>query len=117
VRGDTLFPVFSVTKGMAATLAHQAVGRGLLSYDQPLATLWPEFAAHGKEGITLRHALNHSAGVPNFPQGIEFADLADWDRMSAAVAQLVPISPPGSRAEYHAITYGSLVGEAVRRAD
>ncbi|MFZ4682731.1 MAG: serine hydrolase domain-containing protein [Terrimicrobiaceae bacterium] len=117
VRGDTLFPVFSVSKGMAATLAHQAVGRGLLTYDQPLSAIWPEFAAHGKEGITLRHALNHSAGVPHLPQGIGFADLADWDRMSAAVAQLVPVSEPGSRAEYHAITYGSLVGEAVRRAD
>jgi len=117
VSGDTLFPVFSVTKGIAATLAHQAVERGLLSYDQPLATVWPEFAAHGKERITLRHALNHSAGLPHLPLGIGFADLADWDRMSAAVARLVPVSPPGSRVEYHAITYGSLVGEAVRRVD
>lgn len=117
VRGDTLFPVFSTSKGMAATLAHRAVERGLLSYDRPIAKVWPEFGANGKEKITLRQALNHSSGLPNMPTGIGFGDLADWEAMCRAVAGLAPVFPPGSRAQYHAITYGWIVGETVRRVD
>lgn len=117
VRGDTLFPAFSTSKGMAATLAHRAVERGLLSYDRPIAEVWPEFGANEKEKITLRHALNHSAGLPNMPTGIGFPDLSDWDAMCRAVAGLAPVFPPGSRAQYHAITYGWIVGETVRRVD
>jgi len=117
VRGDTLFPVFSTSKGMAATLAHQAVERGLLAYDRPIAEVWPEFGANGKEKITLRQALNHSSGLPNMPAGIGFPDLADWDAMCRAMAGMAPVFPPGSRAQYHAITYGWIVGETVRRVD
>src|ERR1700722_20865411 len=54
VDADTLFPVFSTTKGMAATIIHLLVERGQLSYDEPIAKVWPEFGAHGTGGITLR---------------------------------------------------------------
>ncbi|HVA88709.1 MAG TPA: serine hydrolase domain-containing protein, partial [Chloroflexota bacterium] len=64
VDGDTLFTVFSTTKGIVATLIHILVERGLLDYDAPIARYWPEFGAHGKEGITVRHALTHTAGIP-----------------------------------------------------
>src|ERR1043165_1982412 len=79
VNGDSLFPVFSCTKGIAATLAHLLVERERVSYDTPIAEVWPEFAAHGKEAVTLRHALNHTAGVPLMPVGIGHAELCDWD--------------------------------------
>jgi CubicO group peptidase (beta-lactamase class C family) len=117
VDGETLFPVFSISKGITATMVHQLVERGLLDYNRPIAEIWPEFAANGKEGITLRQALNHSAGIPNVPQRVEFAEIADWKKICAGVANLTPVFPPGSRAEYHAITYGWIAGETVCRAD
>jgi CubicO group peptidase (beta-lactamase class C family) len=116
VDGDTLFPVFSVSKGMVATIVHQLAEEGILSYDRPIADVWPEFAANGKEGVTLRQALNHSSGIPHMPQGIGFSELSDWDSMCAAVAALAPVFPPGSRDEYHAITYGWIAGETACRA-
>lgn len=117
VDGDTLFPIFSVSKGIAATVVHQIVERGLVSYDRPIAEVWPEFAAHGKAAITLRQALNHSAGLPHVPQRVDFTDLADWNQICVAVANLVPVFPPGSRTEYHAITFGWIVGEVACRVD
>ncbi|MDD5260945.1 MAG: serine hydrolase [Methylacidiphilales bacterium] len=116
VDGDTLFPVFSVSKGLAATVVHRLVERGELSYDSPIAEIWPEFTAHGKERITLRQGLSHTAGLPYMPKGIGYAELADWKRMCAAIAGLTPAWTPGSRAQYHAITYGWIVGEPACRA-
>jgi CubicO group peptidase (beta-lactamase class C family) len=117
VTGDTLFPIFSVTKGIAATIIHILAQRGLLDYDTPIAAWWPEFASHGKGAITLRHALAHTAGLPNMPLGMGYSQLCDWDVMCAAIADLTPIHPPGARTIYHAITYSWLVGEVARRAD
>lgn len=117
VDGMTLFPVFSISKGITTTIVHQLVERGQLSYDQRIAEVWPEFAAQGKEAITLRHALNHSAGIPNVPHRVEFAEIADWEKICAAVANLTPVFPAGRRAEYHAITFGWIVGETVCRVD
>lgn len=115
VDGDTLFPVFSISKGITSTIVHRLVERGLLSYEQRICEVWPEFAANGKEGITLRHGLNHSSGIPNVPQQVDFAEIADWNTICAAVADLTPIFPPGTRTEYHAITYGWIVGEPACR--
>lgn len=115
VDGDTLFPIFSISKGITSTIVHRLVERGLLAYDQRIAEVWPEFAANGKEGITLRHALNHSSGIPNVPQQVDFPEIADWNKICAAVANLTPIFPSGSRTEYHAITYGWIVGEPACR--
>jgi CubicO group peptidase (beta-lactamase class C family) len=117
VDGETLFPVFSVTKGIAATLMHLLVERGKVAYDTPIAKYWPEFAAHGKGGITVRHALNHTAGLPFMPMGIGYREICNWDAMCAAMARLEPVSPPGDQMAYHAVTYGWLVGEVMRRAD
>jgi CubicO group peptidase (beta-lactamase class C family) len=117
VERDTLFPVFSVTKGLAATLLHRLVERGRVTYDTPIARVWPEFAAHGKENILVRHALNHTAGLPFLPVGLGYADLADWDRMCAVIADLPPAWTPGSQRVYHAVTYSWLVGEVCRRVD
>jgi CubicO group peptidase (beta-lactamase class C family) len=117
VDAKTLFPIFSTTKGMATTLAHLLVERGQIAYETPLVHVWPGFAAHGKDAITLRHALNHSAGLPFMPTGIDHAALGDWKKMCAAIADLQPVTPPGDVTVYHAITYGWLVGEPLCRVD
>ncbi|MEX0777216.1 MAG: serine hydrolase domain-containing protein [Phycisphaeraceae bacterium] len=117
VDGDTLFPVFSTGKGVAATAVHVLAQRGVLSYDAPLAHCWPEFAVHGKGGITLRHALNHTAGLPDMPPCQHMTDVCDWDLMCRRVAALLPLWPAGEQMRYHAITFSWLVGEPARRID
>jgi CubicO group peptidase (beta-lactamase class C family) len=117
VDGRTLFPFFSTGKGIAATAVHRLVERGVLSWDEPIARHWPEFAAEGKGGITLRHALNHTAGLPMMPEAPDAVSLGDWDGMCAFLAASRPLHPPGAQRHYHAITYSWLLGETARRAD
>ncbi|MEI8341921.1 MAG: serine hydrolase domain-containing protein [Verrucomicrobiota bacterium] len=114
---STLFPVFSTTKGMVATVIHLLAERGLLSYDTPVSKIWPKFGVNGKEQITVRQVLNHSSGIPQMPAGIGFEELCDWDLMCAKIAGQAPIWPPGTRMEYHAMTYGWILGEVARRTD
>ena len=116
VDGDTLFPVYSTTKGIAATALHILVQRGLLDYDLPIATWWPEFAANGKGGLTLRHALGHIAGVPMMPPG-DLEMVCDWDAVCRGVCALTPWQAPGTRWQYHPVTYGWLIGEPAHRVD
>jgi CubicO group peptidase (beta-lactamase class C family) len=117
VDGDTLFPVFSTTKGILATAIHILAERGQIDYDKPIAFYWPEFAANGKETVTVRHALAHTSGIPYMPVGIEHAQLCDWDFMCAAVARLKPVWPPGAKIFYHPVTFGWILGEVARRVD
>lgn len=114
---DTLFNVYSVTKAVAATALHIQADRGLVDYDAPIASYWPEFAAAGKQGATVRHALTHRVGVPQMPDGVTPAMMCDWDRMAAAIAALPPLAPPGERTLYQSMTFGWIVGEIVRRSD
>ncbi len=117
VDGDTLFNMSSCGKGVAATCLHILADRGAVDYDTPVATYWPEFAANGKAGVTVRHVLSHKSGIPHTPPGYDAAMLADWDRMCAAIAQLAPIFEPGTRTAYQAVNYGFIVGEIIRRVD
>jgi CubicO group peptidase (beta-lactamase class C family) len=116
VDGKTLFPVFSVSKGIVATAVHRLVDRDVLSYDTRLAELWPEFGAHGKEAITVAHVLEHSAGIPYFPAGLTPDDVADYDRVVSLIADLEPAWAPGTLTGYHSLTFGYLMAEVVRRA-
>ena len=116
VDAGTLFFAASAVKGVAASLAHVLAERGDLDYDLPLADVWPEFAAHGKERTTLRHILMHTAGLPGLPRETTVADLCDWDRMCAALAAAEPWWEPGTRFGYHALTFGFLLGETLRLA-
>ena len=116
VDAGTVFYNFSVVKGAAATIAHMLAERGLFGYDTPVAELWPEFAAHGKQAVTVRQVLNHTAGVPGVPLDTTVEDLCDWDRMCAAVADAELWWEPGTKVGYHAYTFGYIVGELVRRA-
>jgi CubicO group peptidase (beta-lactamase class C family) len=115
VNSDTPFYNFSIVKGAAATLAHMLVERGLFGYDTPIVDLWPEFGAHGKQRVTVRHVLSHSAGVPGIPLSTTLEDLCDWDKMCAAIADSELWWEPGTKVGYHAYTFGYLVGEIVRR--
>ncbi len=116
VDGQTLFPVFSTTKGIAATAIHILAERGLLDYDDPIAKYWPAFAQNGKESITLRQALNHTAGLPHMPDFKTVAELGDWHHMCNLITGLTPLWMPGTRTYYHAITFGWLVGEPACQA-
>jgi CubicO group peptidase (beta-lactamase class C family) len=107
---------FSTAKGVAATALHIAKDRGLLHYDDPVARYWPEFAQRGKGSITIRHVLNHSAGLYDAFNVIErVEDLLDWDKTVAALAAAPPAHEAGRHHAYHALTFGHLVGEIVRR--
>jgi CubicO group peptidase (beta-lactamase class C family) len=117
VTGETLFPVFSCGKGVTATLIHRLVERGVLDYGQPVASVWPEFAANGKEGVTLKHVLNHTAGLQLVPPGLGCGGvLGDWDAVCAEIAAMAPAWKPGSQREYHAITQGWILGGMACRA-
>jgi CubicO group peptidase (beta-lactamase class C family) len=115
-RADTMAPSFSTTKGVAATLLHVLVDRGLLDYDDPVARHWPEFAQAGKERITVRQVLSHQSGLYHIRQMIDHADrMLDWEHMIRAIERTPPIHPPGARTGYHGLTFGYLVGELAQR--
>lgn len=116
VTSDTPFFSYSIGKGVAATVVHALAERGLLDYDTPIVELWPEFGAHGKEKATVRHALSQSVGVPGLPSGLTVDDLTDWEKMCAIVADSEPWWEPGTKIGYHAVTFGYIVGEIIRRA-
>lgn len=112
---DTLTMIFSSTKGATALCAHVLASRGLLDLDRPVADYWPEFAAADKGGIPVSMLLNHQAGLPAIDEPLPPDALFDWDTMTRALAAQAPHWPPGSRHGYHAMTFGWLVGEVVRR--
>ena len=116
VTSDTPFFSYSIGKGVASTVVHVLAERGMLDYDTRIVELWPEFGAHGKETATVRHALSQSVGVPGLPPGLTVDDLCDWDKMCAIVADAEPWWMPGTKIGYHAVTFGFIVGEIVRRA-
>jgi CubicO group peptidase (beta-lactamase class C family) len=116
VTSDTPFFSFSVGKGVAATVVHVLAERGVLDYDTPIVELWPEFGAHGKQQATVRHALSQSAGVPGLPRSVTVEDMCDWDKMCAIIADSEPWWEPGAKIGYHAVTWGYIVGEIIRRA-
>jgi CubicO group peptidase (beta-lactamase class C family) len=111
VNSETLFPVFSVTKGMVATVIHQLVDQGKLFYDQPIADIWPEFGVNGKKNITLKQAMNHTAGLQNVPLEIGVNEACDWKKICGAIARSAPANEPGNLVVYHAMTYGWILGE------
>jgi CubicO group peptidase (beta-lactamase class C family) len=114
-RRDTLVNVWSTTKGITALAAHRLVEEGRLDLDAPVATYWPEFAAAGKARIPVRDLLSHRAGLPALRKPVRRSDVLDWDTMTGMLAAETPWWEPGTRHGYHALTYGWLVGEVIRR--
>lgn len=113
---DSLFWIFSASKPFVALLVHQLAARGVLDLDAPVAAYWPEFAAGGKGGVTVRHVLAHRSG---FATARGFAGdslvMTDWPRTVRAIERAKLRWPPGSVAAYQPIVYGHLLGELVRR--
>ncbi len=114
---NTIVPVASTTKGMAAMAVAVAHSRGLIDFDATVAAYWPEFAAVGKEHVTVRQLLSHQAGLCAIDTPLELSDLADLDRMAVVLAAQAPAWPPGTRQGYHGISLGWYEGELIRRVD
>lgn len=117
VNGETLFTAFSISKGITATCIHILADRGLLDYDAPISRYWPEFGVRGKSEATIMHALTHQAGIPKDPHEIDIPMMSDWKAVTRATAALEAQTKPGSKIDYHALTYGWILGEIVRRVD
>ncbi len=112
---DTIVNLYSTAKTMTALCALVLMDRGELDPDAPVARYWPEFAANGKSQIKVRHLLSHTAGLPNWPTGMQMADLYDWTKATELLAQQMPLWAAGTAWGYHANTQGFLIGEVVRR--
>ncbi len=113
---DTIVNVWSTTKTMLTLIALVCAERGLLDLDAPVCTYWPEFAANGKAATTIRHLLSMQAGLYDIRHLIEEPhQLLDHDAMATTLAAASPLHRPGTANGYHAITYGWLVAELVRR--
>ncbi|MFN2319232.1 MAG: serine hydrolase domain-containing protein [Dermatophilaceae bacterium] len=113
---QTLVMTFSVAKPFAAWAFLDAVAEGHLGLEQPVTSLWPEYGQSGKEATTMRHLLSHQAGLPDFPEHALGVDYDDRDTLVDLLAQAVPIHPPGAGVAEHALTYGHLLDEVLRRA-
>jgi CubicO group peptidase (beta-lactamase class C family) len=112
---DTLQLVFSTTKGATAACANLLVQRGQLDLQSPVSTYWPEFAQAGKEDIPVLFLLTHQAGLPAIDRTLTADEVQSWDPIAQALAEQSTFWEPGTAHGYHAITYGYLVGEVVRR--
>ena len=112
---DSIVPVFSVTKGVAAICILHLVQAGLLELDRPIADYWPEFSGHGKGCVTVREGLAHRAGVPVIDGHVSIADIQDTRGFASRLANQQPIFKPGTTHQYHAITIGWLTSELVWR--
>ena len=114
---DTLVNVFSVTKGVVALCVAMLAGRGRLDVGARVADYWPEFAAAGKQHVTVSQLLAHQAGLPAVRARLPDDAHVDWRTMTEALAAERPWWPPGTALGYHAITWGWLAGELIRRTD
>ena len=114
---DTILNLFSCTKTFTAVAVLQLAAEGKLALDAPVAQYWPEFAAAGKSGITVRQLLCHRAGLPALRELLPAQALYEWETMTAALAAQAPWWAPGQGHGYAAITYGWLVGEVIRRVE
>src|SRR5580700_11133478 len=112
---QTITNVWSSTKTVTSLAALMLVDRGELDVDAPVARYWPEFAAQGKDGVLVRHLLSHTSGVSGLDQPAVVDDLYDWDKSTARFAAQAPWWEPGTASGYHALNFGHLIGEVLRR--
>ncbi|CAF2015409.1 unnamed protein product [Brassica napus] len=112
VQPDSLFPVFSVTKGITAGMIHWLVDQRKLQFDQTVGDIWPGFGSNGKETIKVHHVLNHTSGLHNAfdPIGENPLLICDWDECLKRLANSSPETEPGSQQSYHYLTFGWLCG-------
>ncbi len=111
----TLNVIFSSTKGLVSILAAQLVQAGVLDYEALVSDYWPEFAQSGKAKVKLKHLLSHRTGLAVLKDDICFEDVLDWQKIVGKLEIQEPMWIPGEEYAYHAITFGWLVGEVIRR--
>ena len=114
---DSVVLVYSLTKGMTGLACALAVSRGLFAYDMPVARIWPEFAANGKQHVTVRELLSERAGVAAVDLSLSLANMGDQDALAAALAAQVPNWTPGDYAGNHSYSLGWIASELIRRTD
>jgi CubicO group peptidase (beta-lactamase class C family) len=112
---DTIVNVYSTTKTMTALTALWLADQGALRFEERVAHYWPEFAAAGKQDVTVAQLMSHSAGLSGFAEPTQPEDLYDWELITSRLAAQAPFWAPGTSPGYHAVTQGFLVGEVVRR--
>jgi CubicO group peptidase (beta-lactamase class C family) len=116
-RQDTLVNTYSSTKGVASACTTLLESRGLIDYAAPVSLYWPAFAQAGKGEITVEMMLSHQGGLSGLKTPLTMEDLYDWEKMTTLLEQAEPLWEPGAVAGYHALTWGFLAGELVRRTD
>jgi CubicO group peptidase (beta-lactamase class C family) len=114
-QADTIVNVWSTTKLVTSLAVLMLIDRGKLDVDAPIARYWPEFAANGKDGITIRHVMGMTSGVSGWEQPFTIDDLYSQERSAAKLAEQAPFWEPGTAAGYHAANYGHLLGEVIHR--
>ena len=112
---DTAAVIFSCSKGVLAICAYLLVQEGLLDLDRPIADYWPRFGRNGKSGITFRHAMSHRAGLAALDIDLTRDQVLGWDPVIRAIEDQRPLHRMSEGHLYHAMTYGWLVGEVIRR--
>lgn len=112
---DTIVNVWSTTKGLCAMCAHRLADQGKLDLDAPVAKYWPEFAQAGKDSMPVSYLLNHKAGMAAIRTPLKHEEVFSWEKVTSELARQEPWWTPGTRHGYHAITFGWLVGEVIRR--
>lgn len=112
---DTILCMMSVAKGISGITFNMMIDRGMVNPDQPVAKYWPEFAQNGKEGVLVRHVLDHTAGLPVVLDPLWPGAIFDCDAIVAALEKQAPMWTPGTVAAYHIHTQGNILGEIVRR--
>ncbi|CAM6101459.1 unnamed protein product [Calypogeia fissa] len=119
VEPDSLFPVFSVTKGVTAGLIHWLADQGKIDLREKVCTYWPEFGVNGKENITVANVLNHTAGLHNALSDVLQKNpmmMCNWSDTLVELAQAIPETVPGKEQHYHILTYGWLCGGIAEKA-
>ena len=114
---DTLTPVFSTTKAVAALMLARLVSQGRLDYGQRVAEVWPEFTQAGKQDITVGQCLSHQDGLAAFTEPMAVELWYDWEAITARIAAMAPLWPPGTASGYHPVLFGYIAGEIFRRVD